>query len=278
VSSEAIVRKETEEEMTSIAPTPDLRPGTEGESPSRRRYWLWAVGALVLLIGALILASWLIPTTTATQSETLDGPIGRLEIFVTGGVSLVAGDQTELTITKEWQLAGEPTVEVTNENGEARVTGDCVFYQIRCATSVTGTVAPDATIVVKTSAGSIVVSGVRAGVDLETSAGSVMAEDVMGQARLRSSSGHILGTSSDGDVDAETSSGRIELTVLGDFSSLAATTSAGAIDLTVPDDVYDVDADTAAGSVAIQVRTDSAATRRIVAASSAGSIRVVPAP
>ncbi|MFZ0014028.1 MAG: DUF4097 family beta strand repeat-containing protein [Acidimicrobiia bacterium] len=263
--------------MTSIAPTPDLKPGTEGKSAARSRYWLWAAGALVISIGALILASWLVPTSTATQSEALDGPIDRLEIVVTGGVSLVAGEQTKLTISKQWQLTGQPTVTVTNEDGAARVTGGCAFYQIRCTTAVTGSVAPDATIVVRTSAGSIDVSGVSAGVNLETSAGSVSTHEVAGQAWLRSSAGDIIGEISDGDVDAETSAGRIELTLLGDFSSLSAITSLGAIELTVPDDVYDVGADTSAGSVTIDVRTDPAATRRIVAESSSGSIRVAAA-
>lgn len=264
--------------MASITPTPSIGTMTDEPAPSPRRGWLLAVLALVVVAAALAVVVWLMPTTTATQNEAFDGDVGRLVIDVTGGVSLVAGDHTELTITKEWLFAGEPTVEVVHENEIIRVTSECPWFQIRCITSVSGTVAPDAAIEVTTAAGTIEVSGTTNGVDLETSAGAVHADDVIGAARLITSAGNITGSVTDGDVEAETSAGRIELTILGDFSSISASTSAGNVDLTVTDDVYDVDADTSAGSVNIDVRTDPSASRRIFAESSAGSITISPAP
>jgi DUF4097 and DUF4098 domain-containing protein YvlB len=215
--------------------------------------------------------------TAATQSEAFDAELDRLVIEVTGAVTLTAGDRTELTITKEWLVFSEPTVEVGHENGVGRVQGNCSWFQIGCTTSVSGTVAADAEIEVTTSAGSVEVSGFANGVDLETSAGSVVADDVTGPARLHSSAGKITGRITDGDVEAETSAGSIELTVLGDFSSLSAITSSGNVDLIVTDEVYDVDADASVGSIDIEVRTDPSASRHVIAESSAGSISVRPA-
>jgi hypothetical protein len=264
--------------MTSITPAPELQSTPDGRPPMRSRAWLWVLLALIVLGGAVALAVWLLPTSTATQNETFDGEVDQLVIDVTGGVDLVAGDQTELTITKEWLFAGEPSAEVTYENGVARVEGPCFWFQINCTTSVSGTVASDAVIQVRTSAGSIDVSGTTSVVDLETSAGSVNADDVTGPARLVTSPGNITGSLADGAVEAETSLGFIDLTVLGEFNSLSASTSAGNVELTVPDEVYDVDADTSAGSVNVSVRTDPSAGRHIFAESSAGSITISPAP
>lgn len=263
--------------MTSITPAPEVQSTPDGRPPTPSRVWLWVLLALLLLGGVVALAVWLMPTSSATQGESFDGEVGQLTIAVTGGVDLIGGDSTELTITKEWLFAGEPTVEVIFENEVARVEGECSWFQISCVTSVSGTVASDAVVEVHTSAGSIEVSGTTGGVDLETSAGSVNADGVTGPARLATSAGNITGTLADGDVEAETSAGRIELTVLGDFTSLSASTSAGNVELTVSDDVYDVDADTSVGSVNISVRTDPSASRRIFAESSAGSITIRPA-
>ncbi|HEX6220247.1 MAG TPA: DUF4097 family beta strand repeat-containing protein [Acidimicrobiia bacterium] len=267
-----------EAEMTSIKPTPNVESRPAKEVRAQRRGWLRALLAVFIVVGASILVVWLIPASKATQTEVFEGEVDQLVIDVTGDVSLAAGESTQMTVTKEWLFAGEPSVVTGHENGIARLTGECSWWQIRCTTSVSGTVTTDAAIEVTTAAGSIEVSGTTGGVDLETSAGSVHADDVVGPARLETSAGNIIGTITDGDVDAETSAGRIELTVLGEFASLSASTSAGSVDLTVTDDVYDVDADTSVGSVNVSVRTDPSAGRQIFAESSAGSITIKPAP
>jgi len=264
--------------VTSIKPIPDLQSPGDGETPTPRRTWLRRLLGVVVLAVVLLVVVQFLPAATKTQEEAIAGSVDRLVIDVTGAVSLVAGDHTELVVTKEWVLAGEPTVTVSHDGGDVHVNGECPWFQVRCTTSVSGTVAVDAVIVVTTSAGSIEVRGTTGGVDLETSAGSVHVEDVTGAARLHTSAGSILGTVTDGNVEAETSLGRIELAVFGDFSSLVARTSAGSVDLTVTDEVYDIDADTSAGSVNVSVRTDPSATRRIVAESSAGSITISPGP
>jgi len=233
--------------------------------------------ALVVVLGGFALFAWLLPVSTTTQNETFEGGVDQLVIEVVGDVSLVAGDRTQLTITKEWALTGEPTVDVEYAGGVGRVTSYCGVFQFKCVTSVSGTVDAGANIEVVTSAGNVEVSGTTNGVDLTASAGSVTADDVIGSARLRSSAGAIRGTITDGDVDAETSAGLIDLTVLGDFTSISAITSAGSVALTVTDDVYNVQADSSAGSVNTSVRTDPTAAREIIAESSAGSITIRPA-
>jgi Toastrack DUF4097 len=261
--------------MTATRNPHEVQPPTSQPQPRKRRVWPWILTGLVLVVGALAGLAWLKPLNTTSQTETLDD-IAQISIDVTGSVSLTGGDHTELTITKEWSLGGEPGLEVDSADGVAKITGDCGWLFIRCTTSVTGTVTAGAVVEVRTVAGSIEVSGISNDVDLTTSAGNVTAQSITGNATLRTSAGSIDGSITDGDVDAETSAGRIELTVLGEFTSLSAVTSAGDIDLTVADEVYRVDTDTAAGSVDTEVRTDPESTLEIVARSSAGSITIRP--
>lgn len=263
--------------MTSISPKHPVHLEVEEENPHRRHGWRWVLIVLAVLVGALMLVYWMVPMATDSQTETFGGHVDELFVEVTGDVTLVAGDRTVLTVSKEWLFSGEPAITMTQDNETITVSGECSWFQIWCTTSLTGTVAPDAAIQVKTTAGSIQVSGTTGGVDLETSAGSVSAEDVTGPARMVSSAGNITGVITDGNVDAVTSAGRIDLTVLGDFSMLSAITNAGDVDLVVTDDVYNVDTDTSAGSVSINVQADPSATRRILAESSAGSIAIDPA-
>jgi hypothetical protein len=265
--------------VTSISPKSQVHDDSREQTPTRRRGWLWAlVVVVVTLVGASITVYTLMPGSSDTQTESFDGRVDRLVIHVTGSVTLVGGDRTELTISREWLFSGEPAITTSQDDETVRVIGECSWFEFWCTTTVTGTVAQDAAIEVTASAGSIHVSGTTGGVDLETSAGSIEAEDVTGQARLVSSAGNITGKVTDGNVEAQTSAGRIDLTVLGDFSRLAGTTNAGNIALVVTDDVYNVDADTSAGSVSINVRDDPSAPRHIVAESSAGSITISPEP
>lgn len=237
------------------------------------RWVLWFVGVLFVLVGLGLLA-WNFARSSDSETQAFEDPIEQVSIDVNGSVTVSAGDTTDVTVEREWFLFGDPTVDLTVEDGVLRVVSDCGSIQILCRTNVTATVPADAPIEVQTAAGSIDVIGTSGGVDLTTSAGSVDVDEITGDAVLRSSAGGISGRITDGDVDARTSAGSIDLTVLGDWQTLSAVTSAGSIDLTVPDDAYAVDTDTSAGSVDTNIRTDPDASRRIRAESSAGSIQI----
>jgi hypothetical protein len=235
------------------------------------------LGIFLVLAGAA-LAFWLVPGSSSSQTESLEPGLQELVVDVVGSVTLTAGDRTELVVEKEWLFGGEPDVVAVVQDGVARVSADCAWYQARCVTSVTGTVASGTRVTITTAAGSIDVSGVSNGVDLETAAGTITVTGISGMARLQTSAGNVSGDITDGDVDVKTSFGGIDLTVLGSFDSIVAETSAGNIDLTVADEVYAVTADTSAGSVTVDVATDPGSEREIIADSSAGSITIRPAP
>lgn len=255
-------------QSTVETPTGASRP------PSRApRVLAMILGLVLVLIGLLALA-WAVGRSTDTVNETFSGEIDELTIEVNGRVSLEAGDTTEVTVEREWIVAGAPDVDMTEDGGTLRISAQCGIFRFGCQTHVTATAPADARVVVETAAGNVTVTGFESGVDLTTSAGNVVVTDVAGPATLRSSAGRIEGDITDGNVDAETSAGRIELEVRGEFDRLAAVTSAGNVDLTVPDDIYRVDADTSAGNINTNVSTDPDASREIVARSSAGSINI----
>lgn len=255
--------------------TDSIHPSTSDRSTGARR-WLGLVVLVVVVVGlaAVGFLAGLGPRSSDTLTETFQEPIERVVVEVNGTVSIEAGSTTEVTLEREWLLFGAPTAEVTLEDGVLLVISECGQFGFGCQSHVTASVPTDAAVDVTTSAGTVTVTGIDGGLDLATSAGNVNVEDVTGPVSLRTSAGGITGDVTDGDVEATTSAGTIEMTVLGDFSSISAVTSAGSVRLTVPDDVFRVDANTSAGSVSTNVATDPDADRVIVARSSAGNITI----
>lgn len=236
--------------------------------------WLAALVIVVLGLAALWSLAGLGPRSSDTMTQTFQEPVERVVVEVNGTVSIEAGSTTEVTLEREWLLFGEPTAELVLEDGVLRVTSECGLFGFGCQSHVTATVPAESAADVTTSAGNVTVTAIHGGLDLTTSAGNVAVEDVTGPASLRTSAGGISGDVTDGDVEATTSAGTIDMTVLGDFSSLSAVTSAGSVRLTVPDDVFRVEADTSAGSITTNLATDPDADRVIVARSSAGNVTI----
>jgi hypothetical protein len=246
---------------------------TADNQPPKKSRLLPTLLGVVLVVGGVIGLVWNLGRSTDTQTQTLNGPVDRVEIEVTGSVTLDVSDTPSATVEREW-LMSAPDVSITLDGGTMRIVATCGFLQFGCHTSVEASAPAGAEVVVTTAAGNVVVDGFQAGVDLTTSAGNVVVSNIVGPAVLRSSAGRIEGDITDGDIDAETSAGRIELDVYGTFATVSAETSAGSVELTLPDGVYRVDADTSAGNVSINVPTDPSTGPQIVARSSAGSITI----
>jgi len=251
-------------------------PSGGGSAPPSRHRRTPALVAVTLVVAALVLA-WTAPRRTDTRTEVLMTDPERIVVDVNGRVSVAAGDETSVTVEREWAWVGAPDTSVDLENGVLHVRGRCGVHGLvpgRCLTHVNATVARGTEVAVTTSAGTVSVTGTTGGVDLRTSAGRVDVTDVAGPARLHSSAGAIAGTVNGGDVNASTAAGSIALDVTGDPGHLSATSRAGGVTLTVPDHTYAVDFDTSAGDVELDVRIDLDATRRITARSSAGDITI----
>lgn len=248
---------------------PRTQPGRKG----RRilRIFAMMVG-LVLLVLGLAAAAWTLGRSTDTLTESFSGPIDQVVVDdVNGRVTFEAGTASEVTVEREWLLAGPPDVEIVYDDGTLRIIANCGSF---CRTHVSGSALAGVGIVVRTEAGDIEITGLEGGADLTTSAGNVTVTDIRGPATLRTDAGWIRGDISDGDVDAQTSAGGIDLEVVGDFSRISAVSDAGSVRLAVPDHVYRVDADTPVGSTRVNVTTDPGAAREIVARSDAGNVTI----
>jgi hypothetical protein len=229
-------------------------------------------GGLLVLVGVLALLWNVGRSTGSTTAEFLE-TVDRVVIQAEGAVVVTAGDAAGARVESEWLLRS-PDVSITLEGATMRVVARCGFPGFACRNRVDATAPADATVEVRTSAGTVQAEGFRSGVDLTTSAGDIHLVGVVGDVRLRSSAGGIQGDVTDGDVDAETSAGRIDLELRGSFRDVSAVTSAGSIDLTLPEGIYRVDATTSAGSVTVDVPTDPSSDIRITARTSAGSITI----
>jgi putative acetyltransferase len=131
----------------------------------------------------------------------------------------------------------------------------------------------------RTAAGRLSVTGVRGDVTLTSKAGKLRVRDACGRLRLTSSAGAIEGDAlRSAEVETRTDAGHVLLTFAAPPTHVQVTAAAGAVELALPGGPYAVDASSSAGRVHVTVATDPASSRRVVARSSAGSVRVVPAP
>lgn len=135
----------------------------------------------------------------------------------------------------------------------------------------------DTVLRLSTGAGALRVEGSDAEVVLRTGAGKVTLSRVGGSVRATTSTGTVNGAGlTCHELDVETSAGAVTLAFDAPPERVEARTSAGSIDLTVPDQAYDVTATSQAGRVEVDVVNDPATSRRLVAHTSAGAVRIRP--
>ena len=222
---------------------------------------------LILLMavaaGAAILLMRTVARTEIVDLFSAPAPVTDVAINVdTGGISVDGGVDSALTarITRGYAFWG-PDVTTTASGGKVTMTANCPLLGVISGCSADFDVmAPAGAIVnVRSTAGSVMVTGTSGTVTASSTAGGV--------AVIRSRAATITASSTAGDV-------RVEATTAP--TRVQATTSAGDVDVDVPKGAYRVDASAGAGSVSIEgITRDDSAPRSITASASAGDVHVV---
>jgi hypothetical protein len=128
---------------------------------------------------------------------------------------------------------------------------------------------------VRTGAGAVSAQDTAGSLDLHSGAGQVTLAGVADTVRAVTRAGAINGTAlAVRELDVETNAGSIALAFDTPPERVAARTNAGAVDLALPAEHYAVDATAYAGRADVDIVDDPAASRRIVAHSNAGAVRV----
>jgi hypothetical protein len=236
---------------------PGYPPNLPGRLPSRRgwRTGGFVVGVLLLGIAGLALVDRATAQTTTTHHTY--GAAATVELVADGAVTVAAaGTGVEVAATARSGIRS-PRYTVDDRSGDDAagrlvVTNRCRswplgFGLLRCSGSLDVTLPAGTRVVVRTTNGAVVATGLAGSVDLRTSNGTIEASgldgpltartsngrvtvhDLGGDAELRTSNGPIHASGVAGNVDAETSNGRVEVSAVG--GDLRASTSNGRVDV-----------------------------------------------
>ena len=260
------------------------------------------VGLLSTLAGLTVVWGVVTLVDLAAYREITDtfevAPAPVLVVETDGDVEVVAGRADApvvLTRTIRRGLRGPTAVERTWSRNDREFSpviepdsdgnwtgvvlqGDCPsVVSIRCAVDYRVTVPPGTTVVVRSNAGAVRISGIEGGVDASSTAGSVLVRDIAGRVVLASDAGYVRGEGlRSAEVDARSSAGSVRLFFETAPDTVDAESGAGRVEVVVPDDgaVYDVDATTDAGSNVVAIATDPESVRSIRAHADAGDVLV----
>ncbi len=201
------------------------RGSVDGDRPASVRTLVTVavtVGVLLLLIGALVVAS-LASTTTRTAANRLDiGDGAQLAIRSTDAdVRLIEGTSTDVVIRAEVTSGlRETTYELRRRGDEIEIVGRCMTWIApRCGVVVTVAVPPRLPVLVATDSANVLADGLRDRVvTIATGSG-----DIRGRAlELQEFSGR-------------TGAGSIRTDFLSQPLGLKATTKSGDIEARIPD-------------------------------------------
>ena len=217
---------------------------------------------MAIAAGVAILLMRTVARTEVTDLFTAPAPIADVAIDVdTGGVTVDGGADSALTarITRGYAFWG-PEITTVASAGKVTMTADCPLLGVISACSADFDVVAPAGVTVnaKSTAGSVMVTGIAGPVTAASTAGGV--------AVLRSKASTVSATSTAGDVRVET------ITVP---SLVTASTSAGSVDVEVPRGAYRIDASATAGSVNLNgVTRDQGSSKVIRASATAGDVSI----
>lgn len=233
-----------------------------------------ATAGLVAVAALALGACGFGPRTTATDTYTEDAGITSVRLDLEAGSVTLRGsdDATGLSIERTVDYVGEhPASETHRIEDGVLVLAGCGR---RCSASYTVDLPAGLPVTGQTSHGSIDLDRTGA-VDVRTSNGSVTLTGVDARVLARTSNGKITGTGLGGTegVDVETSNGSIELT-LATPQDVRATTDNGTVQLTVPEGSYRVSASTDLGGTDVSVPDDPDGEFHLDAQSSNGRVTV----
>ena len=199
--------------MASVTPTPDEKTG------SRRTTWI--VGALVLIVGAVAVVSAMGSVNMKEVTETFEG-VSLIELDLENSpVVVTAGDGGAVRIEKRFTTGWFGGSNRSEQNGDQlRLIQRCPsLFGFGCRARYEVTVPADATVIGRTSNGSITIERLTGPIDVDTSNGSVeviIPDDSPSYALSTTTSNGTVGTAirtdpaaTDNMIDISTSNGDI---------------------------------------------------------------------
>ena len=224
----------TEQAYQPAAPGPSGPTPGEPHGRSAAARALLVIGAvlaaLIVLRVALFLVDLAVASTT-TQHESY-AAASTVELVADGDVTVRTADGgVEVDRIAHSSLAS-PTYRADESADRLVVRHECTGWTwlvTRCSGELAVTVPPDTELVVRTSNGDVLASGVAGDVELGSSNGEVAATSIDGTLDAHTSNGGVEIAGVTGDVDAHSSNGGIEVSDVG--GSLEVETSNGDIDV-----------------------------------------------
>lgn len=200
---------------------------------------------------------------TEVTTETVTGPVSRLELASDAGrISVAGGDGGEVTVTRS--IYREPVAPVETVRRE----GDLLRIESQCPQPVQTTTNPcRIDYEVRVPRGTAVTIAGASG-DLSTSGltGRQAAKSVSGDVELAGAGGDtVIASSTSGDI-------RVGLDVVP--QRVEAESVSGGLTVTVPAGSYQVEADTVSGGIDVGVPTDPSAGAILELKSTSGDIQV----
>lgn len=237
------------------------------------------IGAALIVIGGLALASWLVGEDRESSTQTFTGvstfvfEAENAPIEITAGVEEVV---VEMSVTKG--LFGA-RVDLEERDGTLRLVQDCPFFLFGwgCRASFDVTLPAGIDVSGTTSNGAIAIDGIDGRIDVDSSNGAITITDAASDVTVRTSNGAITASGLASDTfDGRSSNGRVEVAFVEPPTSVAIDTSNGAVELILPSDspAYAMSTSTSNGTVQADVRTDPSAVGSIEIDTSNGNITV----
>ncbi len=233
--------------------------------------------ALVLLAVTTYAAASLLVRTTETDSTTFEDEVRRVDVKVTGRVTITArADQGAHIDRRSTFGVQRPRVTETLEDGLLRVRVQCPWgISVVCSNDVEIAVPADVSLLI--DAMGVRVTDVTGDIEVVSGAGAVELDGVTGTVGVNVGSGSIAGRDLGSTrVRAAAGAGSVDLDFATPPDDVEATSGAGSVVVAVPpgDEVYRVDANAGAGDSVVTVARDPAGERVIRANAGAGSVEV----
>jgi hypothetical protein len=220
----------------------------------------------ILLIGVLV-AGWRtnarVPSSAQQERTTeyqVAGSVETVEVRVFAGrIDVVAADVSTVQVSEHVRWSDRaPVTRHAVDRGTLRLGYDCpagaqtcwVAYRVEVPRTV--------------------------GADLRTTAGTVRVSGVGGDLRIRTTAGSVTGTDLDGDrIVVEATAGPVDLDLASAPRQLTAHTTAGAVSVWLPsDERYDVHAAATLGPAKVKVPRDSSSPHHIRISTKAGKVEI----
>ncbi|GAB4085645.1 hypothetical protein GCM10028784_22750 [Myceligenerans cantabricum] len=208
------------------------------------------IGALVLAaVGGVFLVDWRSATTTSTL-ESYE-PVGTVELVADGDISVRAADDDVVQVEAVARGGlSHPDYTAREEGDQLVVTHECAWFPQfpQCRGGLDVALPAGTDVVVRSSDGEVLATGLAGSLEVGTSNGNVGSSDVTGPQRLSSSNGDLTVRDAGDDVTLETSNGD----VLTERVAGTVGTSASNGRITVVDAEDTVTAESSNGDVRIE--------------------------